>query len=395
MKRLSEYFVIACFLLFLLGAAVVTLVREEETYSFFENRNLAAKPVYSVEADGNGSYFSGWEKYLSDHAAARNTLLRIKTKLDLFLGRPMVNDVVVTEDCLLPYLPEEEISREAVTQQAQALAQRLSVTRDAVESYGGIYCYVGVPCQYVYREEDYPWYLNNRETLSDWSTEALATAMAAQGVDYLDLRPVYEALGSPAELSSTVDNHYSIQGAFVAYQAILAHINEVSGLDISVLGEEDLRFETLPNQYLGSRTRKLLGEIGKDEKLSVAWPVEEISFTRTNEGQEVAATVYAMPGNEWQDVTYNLYMGGDIAETVIDTNREDLPSILIYGDSFTNAVECITYLSFDKMYSLDLRHYQDMTIEEYIAMTQPDVVVCIRDYESLLEIAFNGGGKLS
>ena len=62
MKRLSEYFVIACFLLFLLGAAVVTLVREEETYSFFENRNLAAKPVYSVEADGNGSYFSGWEK---------------------------------------------------------------------------------------------------------------------------------------------------------------------------------------------------------------------------------------------------------------------------------------------------------------------------------------------
>ena len=105
--------------------------------------------------------------------------------------------------------------------------------------------------------------------------------------------------------------------------------------------------------------------------------------------------MYAMPGNEWQDVTYNLYMGGDIAETVIDTNREDLPSILIYGDSFTNALECITYLSFDKMYSLDLRHYQDMTIEEYIAMTQPDVVVCIRDYESLLEIAFNGGGKLS
>lgn len=395
MKRLSEYFVIACFLLFLLGAAVVTIVREEETYSFFENRNLAAKPVYSGEADGNGSYFGGWEKYLSDHAAARNTLLRIKTKLDLSLGRPMVNDVVVTEDCLLPYLPEEEISRESVTQQAQALAQRLSVTRDAVENYGGTYCYVGVPCQYVYREEDYPWYLNNRENLSNWSTEALTAAMAAQGVDYLDLRPIYEALGRPAELSSTVDNHYSIQGAFVAYQTILEHINEISGLEIPVLGEEDLRFETLPNQYLGSRTRKLLGEIGKDEKLCVALPIEDVPFTRINGGAEGAATVYAMPTSQWQDVTYNLYMGGDIAETVIDTGREDLPSILIYGDSFTNALECITYLSFDKMYSLDLRHYQDMTIEEYIAMTQPDVVVCIRDYESLLEIAFNGGGKLS
>lgn len=395
MKRLSEYFVIVCFLAFLVGGAAVTLTRKEETYSYFENRNLVAKPVYSAQADGDGSYFSSWERYLSDHAAARNTLLRIKTKLDLALAKPVVNEVVITEGCLLPYLPEEEIDRERVAQQAQDLAQRLAVTRDAVEAYGGYYCYVGVPCQYVYHEEDYPAYLNNRADLSDWSTEELAAAMELQGVDYLDLRPVYEALGNPGELSSTVDNHYSIQGAFVAYQAILEHLNQETDLEIPVLGEEDLIFEALPNQYLGSRTRKLLGQEQREEQLYIAQPVEPVAFTRTNNGNEGAAIVYAAPENEWQDVTYNLYMGGDIAETVIDTGREALPSILIYGDSFTNALECITYLSFDKMYSLDLRHYQDMTIEEYIAEVEPDVVICVRDYESLLEIAFNGGGKLS
>ena len=91
-------------------------------------------------------------------------------------------------------------------------------------------------------------------------------------------------------------------------------------------------------------------------------------------------------------LTYNLFMGGVIANTVIDTHREELPSILIYGDSFTNAMECVAYLSFDEMHSLDLRHYHEMSLEGYIQKFQPDVVVCIRDYEVLLEVGNNGGG---
>lgn len=90
-------------------------------------------------------------------------------------------------------------------------------------------------------------------------------------------------------------------------------------------------------------------------------------------------------------VTYSLYMGGDYANTVIDTGREELPSILIYGDSFTNAVECIAYLSFDEMHSLDLRYYKEMSLDEYIQTVQPDIVVCIRDYEELLIRTQNGG----
>ena len=82
---------------------------------------------------------------------------------------------------------------------------------------------------------------------------------------------------------------------------------------------------------------------------------------------------------------YSLYMGGDVGETVIETGRPDLPSILIYGDSFTNPVECLAYYSFDEMRSIDLRHYKDMTLAY-----QPDIVVGIRDYEALLSTDFNG-----
>lgn len=90
-------------------------------------------------------------------------------------------------------------------------------------------------------------------------------------------------------------------------------------------------------------------------------------------------------------VYYGLYMGGDIAETCIRTDRSSLPTALIFGDSFTNAVESLAYYSFDEMRSVDLRHYKTQSISDYIAAYQPDVVICIRDYEALLSRSDNGG----
>lgn len=395
MKRFkwSELFVSFCFLAFLFGAMAVTLLRDKEDYSFFENRKLASVPVYTAEADGDGSYVNQWERYFSDHAALRNTLLKVKTRMDLALRRPVVNEVVIGDNILLPYLPAERVDEAAVTAQAQSMADNLQRIDSVVKSYGGYYCYVCVPCQYDYYPDRYPGFLNNREELTRLSLDALSQAMEERGVDFLNLSADFAQMGHPDEYSSLVDNHYSMRGAFYSYQKILEHVAERTGLDIPILREEDVVLEELPNPYLGSRERKLLAQVNLGEHLSVLWPKEEVPFTRTNGGQEGAASVYALPGSEWDTLTYNLYMGGDIPETIIDTDRESLPSVLVYGDSMTNAVECVMYLSFDKMYSLDLRHYQDMSLTEYIEAVKPDVVVCIREPEALLDTRFNGGAE--
>ena len=102
---------------------------------------------------------------------------------------------------------------------------------------------------------------------------------------------------------------------------------------------------------------------------------------------------YALPENDWQEVSYSLYMNGDCVETMIQTDRPQLPDLLVFGDSFTNPLETLLYASFDEMRSLDLRHAMIraclITSGEY----QPDVVLCVRDYQALLD--FNGNGTLS
>lgn len=393
MKRHSELFVVVCFLGFLAAALFFTITREPATVSYFENRTLAALPTYSRESVGDGSYTTQLEQYLDDHAALRETLLKIKVPVDLLLHRPVVNKIVLTEERLLPYLPvgREIVDSATIKRWSQKMAENLKGIQDTAAEYGGYFCYVAVPCQYAYFEDDYPWYLYNRGDYSREMADNMGRALAERGIPFLDIRAAFNAMGHPDGYGSKVDNHYTMEGAFATYRLVMEKVAAESGFEFPILDWSDVKFHTLPNEYLGSRERRLLNLVKKEENLSILRPVEEVPFTRTDNGSPSAPEVYQFADSEDTLLTYNLYMGGDWAHTVIDTNRDELPNILIYGDSFTNAVECVAYLSFNEMHSLDLRYYKEMSLRDYIREIQPDIVVCIRDYEVLPYLADNGG----
>ena len=87
---------------------------------------------------------------------------------------------------------------------------------------------------------------------------------------------------------------------------------------------------------------------------------------------------------------YGDYMGGDIAETIVRTNRPALPRILIVGDSFTNALELLAVFDFDEMRSLDYRHFNGPVLSDYIRAYRPDYVLILRDDVSCLGSDGNG-----
>lgn len=393
MKRGSELAMIVCFLLFLAAGAAGIALREPQSVSFYENRMLASFPEHSAQAVGDGSFVNRLERYLSDHAPLRTTCLKLKAGTDLALCRPVVNDIVVTSGPLLPFLAPQTVDKEQLAAQAESMAENLKRISDTVAEYGSYYCHVAVPPQYIYYEDGYPWYLDNWSEHSDLTLEFLSRELEQRGVNLLDLGPVFDGMGHPADFYSKVDHHYTMKGAFEAYRAIMEKVAAESGLSFPILTPEDVSFETLPNDYFGSRERGVINMATREEHTAILHVRQEVAFTRTDNGAEVPAQVYAYDPQGGEPVTYGIYMGGDIPNTVVDTHREELPTILIYGDSLTNALECITYHSFDETHSLDLRYYKDMSLEDYIRQVKPDVVICIRDYKMLLDQADNGGGN--
>ena len=390
-KKIANIVLVLAFAGFLAAAMVITLGKPQGGWSYYENRTLAQMEELTPRTLWDGTFANSVEPTLQDHAAGRNTLLKLSAWMDMELfHRPVVNQVIPAEGMLLSWNPYETPDPELIQQQADAMAGQLGELRDVVESYGGKFYYVAVPGQYTYFEETHPDFLNNRATYTDLEIPAFQQAMEEQGVTLIEMGEILAQQGNPPEYYSTVDYHYTFGGAYATYLAILERINQDFDHSLTVLDEDSLVRETLPNPYLGSRARKVFGLWETDEKLEIGLPSQPIPFTRTDNGQDVPATVYTLPGNDTDEVAYAAYMGGDIAETVIDTGRDELPSLLIYGDSFTNPVEGLMYYSFDEMRTVDLRHYKDMTLADYIALYQPDVVVGIRDYESLLSTDYNG-----
>lgn len=210
--------------------------------------------------------------------------------------------------------------------EADTVAADNAALRDQIEAYGGYYCYLAVPCQYAYYEDAYPAYLENRAAYTAAERAALREAMEARASPMWTwarfLMPRAICRSSAQRWTTTT----ACSGAYVTYRAAAERL-AADGCALRVPEEgTDVIFSALPNPYMGSRTRKLLGLRGSDEKLLTASFAEDIPFTRFDNGAAAEATVYALPDSDAEPLTYGLYMGGDIAETVIRTDRPSFPT---------------------------------------------------------------------
>lgn len=391
-QAMKELFLMILCFFFIIPAAITAarILKSDQSISFYENRVLAAAPDLTVQGIWNGEFASQADEFLSDNFWGRNTLIRIDTAIDLALKRPVSHGVVVTQECLLPFHGYEIWDLDYLAEQASAMSERLSGIRDIVEENEGIFIYLGIPQQYSYFSNYYPEYMDDRTWVIKRIHSEFASAMSEYDVSFLDATSIYDDLGHPDYFYSTSDHHYTYQGMLVAYQSLMEEICSQMGKSLKIYTQNDLEMYRLPNTFLGSQNRKLYGLWQEEEKLEVAQLKDEISFRRIDNGTAVDAVLYSLPENEDIDISYSVYMGGDIGETIIQTNRQELPDILIWGDSFTNPMETIIWASFNESRFLDFRYYTEMELSEYIEAHHPDVVVCIRDDTSYLDSTGNG-----
>ena len=379
MKRFFDRAFLAGLLAVLVAVPLgVALWSHKETSAYYENRTLAAKPELTAESLWDGSFGSGFESWFSDHTPGRTTLLKLDTVVQLkLLHRPVVNDIVLDADgVLVPKMEFSEWSRRAYEETVPPIAENYGKLNAHIEELGGDFYFVGFPEQRVYFEENFPDYLNNHATEAQVADEVFMTALENAGVHTLDMRQKYEEKLHWPVYYSAVDHHYTYYGAYYGYRCIMTMLARDGWDDLPVLSGDLMEYKELPNPYIGSRNRKLYNLWENEEKAAILAEVP-VPFTRTDNGQPSEKPLFVVPAQEDLPTTYNLYMGGDFGETILKTNRPELPDVLIFGDSFTNALETLLYASFDETRILDLRHYTEQSLKDYITEYQPDIVLCV------------------
>lgn len=392
MKRKAQTWFLGLAVLLVTAIPLLTVFSTEKGVSYYEQRGLAGFPSPTVETVLDGQYFAQWETFLQDHIFARDALLTVNTSAELALDRVAVNNIIVTEDNLLDKYGFSWWDLGYLTAQAQAKAAEYAQLSKTVADYGGYFCYLGVPQFTTYFADKFPDFMDSRLWHSTGIRDAFAAAMAEQSVPFINMYAEYQAIGMPEEYYFDSDHHYTTEGAFFAYQKLMEHLREASGGELTYLQQADFDSRALENNFLGSSNRKLYGLWESRDKMMVMTPKQEIPFTRTDNGYAVDY-IWKLPADDAEVATYDVYMGGDVAETVIRTNRPELPSILIYGDSFTNPVEALAWANFNETRCVDFRHYTEKTLTDYISEYQPDYVVCLRDESTFLTDGGNGMTK--
>ena len=347
-------------------------------WSAQENRALAGKPEVSAAALWTGDTAAQTEGFLKDHLYKRNAILKFGVWFQMrVLHRPVVEDVVLGSEVLLPVAEIADYRVGKLEKRADAMAESLAAIQAATEDAGGQFCYVLVPEQRSALLDYYPDWMENRAAQYDATRAAFTAAMEAHGVPLLDLTETYRAVDDLTEYYSTVDHHYTLKGAALAYQTVC------DALELPFVQPD---IQVTAQAFLGTYNRKLYGLSPVSEQFQSDFS-ESIPYSRWDNGERTDRPMIDASGAE---AYYTAYMGGDMGETIVQTGRPELGKILIVGDSFTNAFETLCYRSFGEMRSLDFRHYSETSLTEYIRDYQPDVVLVMRDDLTCLNTGGNG-----
>lgn len=368
---------IASFSFIFLVVMLLSVFLPKEMISFYENRELAKFPEITINTIFDGAFFSEVETYTSDHLLMREKLIKISTIKDM--SKAVIHDVVITNEAVLPYF--ESVYEHYDYNSISKMVLNMSNLQTHIEDYGGNFLFVGIPEQSRVFIDSYPYYLNNSRYKDGPLSEIFFQYL--DGIHTIDM---YDAIGTnPSKYYSSTDHHYNLFGAYETYIEITNYINE-NFFEVNTL--ENVVIQEINSDFLGSRTRKLLGLYKNNDKLYTFQTETHVSFERFDNGNQVESLVFSIEESN----NYNFYMGGDHAETIIKTYRDELPNALIFGDSFTNPIETMLYTSFNEFRSLDFRYYTEKSVYEYIDEFKPDIVIFVRDglnYDNL-----DGNGKI-
>lgn len=390
MKKTCDCVFIIIFAFILLTVPTISILQPQKTVSIYENRMLEQKPVLTKESFLNGDYFESWDRYFSDHIAFRDNLLKAYSKIQLTLPRVDVNNVIETESgALLNKTEHEKFYEQFEKENMDKKTQLIKDVAQYVENSGGIYCYVGIPEQrYIYYDE-YPEYMKMGTKLVTYAENRIFSALNETNAVAVNMGDIFYNLEDAKEYYLSIDTHYNFMGALLTYRVMMNAINERLNTKMKIYDDAELDFFVSDKELIGAQSRAICNLQDNKEYAIWAQPKENVEFTRQDNGEYTNQFVYKQMNENYS--AYGDYMSGDIGETIIKTNKKDMPKVLMYGDSFTNPLEMLVYASCSEFRSLDFRHYDKMTIYEYIDMYKPDIVIAVRDNLSYNQ--WDGNGK--
>lgn len=387
--------------------AVVLLLAPRSTISYEENRVLAEKPKFSLTSLLDGSYTSGWSEYYNDTVPFRSKLKKTISAMMQWTGVQSEEDTVffgnvsqVKKKTTTPVATTESVettvavaaagndetnTEPAVTTTVVTTTEDLNDEPAAEIGEGIILDHKRAVCVYggsFSVGQDYAETLNayQQDLGSDVQVYSLVaptavsyylpeeyanyTASETENIDninsYLNgVKPVdvYNALKphTAEAIYARTDHHWLPLGAYYAAEAFA----KVADVPFASLSDYDTATK---KDYVGSMYTYTESAVLLDNPEEFTYYIPKnkykttyysTSFTDPTEGD----LLMNLDGYD-NSMYYLVFMGGDDKITHVETDCKNGRTLVIFKDSYGNAlVPCLTS-SFENIYVCDMRYFE-------------------------------------
>lgn len=371
--RIYKIIMIILFSSILFLGGYLTLTRPDKLISETENRILKQAPKYSKEKLMDGSLFSEFDEYFKDQIVGRKRIILLSSKIDMAMKKTKYNDVVIGKDGYLlkfnSFYPEK--TSKDIEKDTSYISKEIKDLNNHINKNKGKFLFVGIPTQSYFNSDKYIYPFNNGYQEQLHVDNSLFGKLQNYNINYIDMKNTFK--NSKEQLHYKTDHHYNHKGAYLTYVDIINNLRK-NGVKIKEpFTLDELKMKTIDKPFRGSWNSNL-NWIYKNDDRAVISTMKMPPYDNIVNYEKRDKIYYDKYKNY---ISYWVYMDGDKAEQVIKTNRKDLPKALIFGDSYTNAVEPLLFMHFNETRILDLRHYFDMNLYDYIEKYKPDVVIYV------------------
>lgn len=372
----NSYIITGAFLVAIGGISVGSLLAKDREFSPNENRYLSGVPTFSVDRIFSGDFQEDLENYLNDQILGRDQWITAKTAIQKSCGDTDIGGAYVGKDGydfekILP----EDIDDKLVNRNIQSVQQFLEKSTAQVEK--DHMSFLLVPTSGLVMKE----YLPKNAILFDQEAYMDRVKDALKEYRFMDGRKIFqsemdsktkeasktEADAKAKEASKTeadsktkadkalyyrTDHHWTTYGAFVAFEEWCKQTEH------SFEGIDAYETETVTKQFRGSLYSKILDyDSAYDSIVKMTKKQDATAYKVIADGKDIGG-FYQEDKLQEKD-KYAYFFGGNYGEVAIEGTQEGKGNLLVIKDSFANAFVPFLADSYDNIYMVDLRYFNE------------------------------------
>ena len=371
MKKVSAVITLLLLGGLILGLSVADFFTKDRMYSEYENRMLAKKPQFSLQALFSGSFAEDYEAYITDQFTGRDNWIFIKTMTDVALGKKEVNGVYLAKDGTLIQKHALEDIDVAEVEKKLVLLKELFNWQEDRQDIGNFYV-MTVPTSDNILTEKLPDYAPIYSQ-SDYIAQIKETV----GEEYVI--NVQETLNAHREekIYYGTDHHWTTLGAYYGYLEWAATLGvepvdyEVDVVSTNFLGtmHSQARVPVEPDTIEAYIPQVLRGDAGN--AMQVYYDLSEESHDTLYEAK------YLDTKNQYGYFLDDNHPFIEINTGVTDEEAKG-KTLFILKDSYANCFVPFLTEHYETIYVMDLRYFRGKLfpfMEEYAAEGNMDILV--------------------